>query len=110
MCDCIKMTNEVLNPRGLQLALAFMFSPESGSIKVRLYIPTEETYEHARLRKRGQRKMQLEKIIVNYCPFCGEKQEPLETKPASNKEESHEETNSLVPDVSPDGRSDISPG
>ena len=70
MCNCIQMSNEALKPKGMMLSLALIM--QSNTIESRLYIPTVEIGPH----KRGFRPA---KILVTYCPFCGEKQPESET-------------------------------
>jgi hypothetical protein len=72
MCDCVDKINTILKSKRLQLALAFIFQRQSHNIITRLYITTEEIGPHVRGFK-------TDKIMVSYCPFCGEKIESLET-------------------------------
>jgi hypothetical protein len=64
MCNCVEMSNEALKPRGLQLSQAFVFG--KNKISAMLYIDTEKI-------DKQDRKVKTAKIMVTYCPFCGEK-------------------------------------
>jgi hypothetical protein len=81
MCNCIEMTNIALKEHGLQLTLAFVFEP--GKIRATMYIDTEKFDKKAR-------KVKPYKIMVSYCPFCGEKQDVIGRTPEQESPKSSE--------------------
>ena len=70
MCDCIKLSNDALKERGLELDTRISFSVTTGAMKVVLPIQTKKLDPK-------NRKAQITFIAANYCPFCGEKMEQL---------------------------------
>jgi len=62
MCDCIRMTNEALQDRGLELDVMWFISNP-----IKTVIPV---YTLLKEKRRGQKAI---KISANFCPFCGEK-------------------------------------
>lgn len=67
MCDCVTLTQEALTKQNQRLpVLTTISGPRAGDEKP--YIQTEVVKP-----RRGERGM---KLILTFCPFCGERYEP----------------------------------
>ena len=67
MCDCIEQLNQKLNERGLRIAQRLMMG------KVMTLSPAIIEVEPIDTKSR----VRSLPVLATYCPFCGERYEPL---------------------------------